>query len=257
MNMTRTRIYTFWRNSTLDHPITVLTILVVLATLAFQYTFVHLRINTDTAKLVAPDAPFQQYSRSYEEAFSQDLHTLLLVVESDTPELTKSASKRLLRLLRDNTDHFNSAYIPYDNEFFRQNGLLYLDTGELESLSNSLSLAQPFIGRIAQETNLTGFFSILEGALKSGATTRAAIIDLTPLTDKVTRVLDKVLSGENALLSWESMISEKKTHSSKEFIIVSPKFDYSHIRPAKNAIESINKAIASIQDPYSPLSRCG
>ena len=250
--MPRSRIYTFWRNWTIGHPITALSILVVLGILAFQYALGHLRINTDTAKLIAPDAPFQQYSRYYEKAFSQDLHTLLLVVESDTPELTKSASKRLLRLLRDNTDHFNSAYIPYDNGFFRQNGLLYLDTDELESLSNSLSLAQPFIGRIAQETNLTGFFSILEDALKSGDTTRTAAIDLTSLTHKVTLALDKVINGENALLSWESMISGKKTHSSKEFIIVSPKFDYSHIRPAKNAIESINKAIASIQDPHLP-----
>jgi predicted RND superfamily exporter protein len=250
--MPRSRIYTFWRNWTIGHPITALSILVVLGILAFQYALGHLRINTDTTRLIAPDAPFQQHSRSYEKAFSQDLHTLLLVVESDTPELTKSASKRLLRLLRDNTDHFNSAYIPYDNEFFRQNGLLYLDTDELESLSDSLSLAQPFIGRIAQETNLTGFFSILEDALKSGDTTRTAAIDLTSLTHKVTLALDKVINGENALLSWESMISGKKTHSSKEFIIVSPKFDYSHIRPAKNAIESINKAIASIQDPYLP-----
>src|SRR5687768_4628870 len=115
--MVKTHIYTFWRNWTLGHPVTVLAILVVLGILALQYTVGNLRINTDTAKLIAPDAPFQQYSRYYEKAFSQDLHTLLLVVESDTPELTKSASKRLLRLLRNNTQHFNSAYIPYDNEF--------------------------------------------------------------------------------------------------------------------------------------------
>ena len=205
----------------------------MLGILAFQYALGHLRIDTDTAKLIAPDAPFQQHNRSYEKAFSQDLHTLLLVVESDTPELTKSASKRLLRLLRDNTDHFNSAYIPYGDEFFRQNGLLYLDTDELENLSNSLLLAQPFIGRIAQETDLTGFFSILEDALKSGDTTRTAAIDLTSLTNRVTLALDKVIDGENALLSWESMISEKKMHSSKEFIIVLANFDYSRIHPAK------------------------
>ena len=45
--------------------------------------------------------------------------------------------------------HFNSAYIPYDNGFFRENGLLYLDTDELQTLSNNLATAQPFIGRIA------------------------------------------------------------------------------------------------------------
>ena len=123
-----------------------------------HYTVDHLRIDTDTGKLIAPDAPFQQYRRLYEQAFSQDLSTLLLVVESDTPELTKSASRKLLGLLSNDTTHFNSAYIPNDNEFFRQNGLLYLDTDELQTLSNNLSIAQPFIGRIAPATQSDRFF---------------------------------------------------------------------------------------------------
>ena len=119
---------------------------------------------------------FSNTASLYEQAFSQDLSTLLLVVESDTPELTKSASRKLLGMLSSDTDHFNSAYIPNDNEFFRRNGLLYLDTDELQTLSNDLSVAQPFIGRIAQQPSLTGFFSIFEDALKATdkGTARAA-----------------------------------------------------------------------------------
>ena len=51
--------------------------------------------------------------------------------------------------------------------FSVENGLLYLDTDELQTLSSDLSVAQPFIGRIAQQPNLTGFFSIFEDALKA------------------------------------------------------------------------------------------
>lgn len=230
----------------------VLSIVVLLSILALQYTAGHLSINTDTAELVAPDAPFQKNRRNYEKAFSQDLHTLLLVVESDTPELTKSATKRLLRLLSANKNCFNSAYIPNDDEFFRQNGLLYLDTNELQSLSNNLSLAQPFIGRIAQEPNLTGFFSIFEDALTSTDKTQVVPIDLTSLINKVTSALHKTLNGENALLSWESLISDKKTHDRNGFIIVTPKFDFTQIRPAESAIDSIRKAVAEVQDPNLP-----
>src|SRR5574340_607608 len=152
--MSATRSYASWGNWVLCHPFTVLSILAVLAMLAAHYAVDNLRIDTDTGKLIAPDAPFQQYRRHYEQAFSQDLSTLLLVVESDTPELTKSASRRLFGLLSNDTDHFNSVYIPNDDEFFRQNGLLYLDTGELQTLSGDMSAAQPFIGRIAQEPSL-------------------------------------------------------------------------------------------------------
>ncbi|ARO86716.1 hopanoid biosynthesis-associated RND transporter HpnN [Nitrosospira lacus] len=255
--MSTSRSYAFWGNWVLEHPFGVLSTVIVLGILAAHYTVGHLRIDTDTGNLIAPDAPFQQYRRHYEQAFSQDLSTLLLVIESDTPELTKSASRRLLDLLSNDTDHFNSAYIPNDNEFFRQNGLLYLDTDALQTLSNDLSVAQPFIGRIAQQPNLTGFFSIFEDALK--ATDKAATeknqlmpIDLASLADKISLVLHKTLNGENALLSWESLIAEKKRHAGKAFIIVSPKLDHSEIRPAQGAIEAIRKAAADIQDPALP-----
>jgi hopanoid biosynthesis associated RND transporter like protein HpnN len=251
----QTRSHSFfsrWGNLTLGRPLVVLAIVVLLSILALQYTANHLSINTDTAELVAPDAPFQKNRRNYEKAFSQDVHTLLLVVESDTPELTKAATKRLQRLLSANKDHFNSVYIPNDSEFFRQNGLLYLDIDELQTLSNNLSQAQPFIGRIAQEPNLTGFFSIFEDALASTDKSQVVPIDLTSLLEKVTAALHKTLNGENALLSWENLISDKKTQQRNGFIVVSPKFDFSQIRPAESAINSIRKAVAEIQDPNLP-----
>jgi hopanoid biosynthesis associated RND transporter like protein HpnN len=251
----QTRSHSFfsrWGNLTLGRPLVVLAIVVLLSILALQYTANHLSINTDTAELVAPDAPFQKNRRNYEKAFSQDVHTLLLVVESDTPELTKAATKRLQRLLSANKDHFNSVYIPNDSEFFRQNGLLYLDIDELQTLSNNLSQAQPFIGRIAQEPNLTGFFSIFEDALASTDKSQVVPIDLTSLLEKVTAALHKTLNGENALLSWENLISDKKTQQRNGFIVVSPKFDFSQIRPAESAINSIRKAVAEVQDPNLP-----
>ncbi len=245
-------IFSYWGNLTLNNPFKVLLIVILSSLLAVQYTADHLSINTDTAELVAPDAPFQKNRRAYEKAFSQDLHTMLLVVESDTPELTKSATKRLLRLLLADHEHVNSAYIPDDDDFFHQNGLLYLDTDELQNLSNNLSQAQPFIGRIAQQPNLTGFLSIFEDALSSTDKTQLVPIDLTSLIEKVARALHKTINGENAMLSWQSMISDKKTHSDNGFIVVAPKFDFSQIRPAENTIDVIRKAAAQIQEPNLP-----
>jgi hopanoid biosynthesis associated RND transporter like protein HpnN len=243
-------------NWVLYNPVLVLLTVGVLATFAWQYTADNLSINTDTAELIAPDAPFQKNRRNFEKAFSQDMHTLLLVIESATPELTKSATKRLRRLLNADQANFESVYIPNDNEFFRQNGLLYLDIDDLQTLSNNLSQAQPFIGRIAQEPNLNGFFSILQDALTSSDKTQVVPIDLSSLLDKVSRALHKSVNGENSLLSWEALIAEKRLkaqQSNKEFIIVLPKLDFTNIRPAENAIQSIHKAITEIQEPYLPV----
>ena len=145
----------------------VLLIVSLLTYFALQYTVANLSIDTDTTDMVAPNAPFQKNLRNYEKAFSQDMHTILLVVESNTPELTKAATKRLGRLLSADKVNFESVYIPSENEFFHENGLLYLDSAELQKLSNSLSQAQSFIGSISQEPNLSGFFSIFEDALNT------------------------------------------------------------------------------------------
>ena len=243
-------------NWALSHPFSVLLIVGLLTFFAWQYTASHLSIDTNTTDMVAPNAPFQKNLRNYEKAFSQDMHTLLLVVESDTPELTKSATKRLGRLLSADKANFEAIYIPNENDFFHQNGLLYLDSNDLQTLSGNLSQAQPFIGRISQEPNLTGFFSIFEDALSNADKTRDVPIDLPLLIDKVSAALHKSMNGENNLLSWETLIAEKKISgksADKGFITVSPKFDYTQIRPAEGAINAIRKAIAEIQQPGLPL----
>jgi hopanoid biosynthesis associated RND transporter like protein HpnN len=243
-----------WGKWSVKNPFSVLLALSVLMSLAFYYTANHLSINTDTTELVAPDAPFQQTVRKFEKAFPQDMRTLLLVVESGTPELTKSATQRLSRLLGTDTAHFDSVYTPNDNVFFRQNGLLYLDMADLQNLSATLSQAQPFIGRIAQETHLSGFFAILDDALSAANDNKTTLpLDLPVLVNKITRVLHQTVNGENSLLSWQELIAPNKTVASKNsFIMVRPKLDYSQIRPAETAINAVRKAVAAIQEPDLP-----
>jgi hopanoid biosynthesis associated RND transporter like protein HpnN len=248
-------LFSRWGNWTLNNPVMVLLIVSLLTYFAWQYTITHLSIDTDTTDMVAPNAPFQKNLRNYEKAFSQDLHTILLVVESNTPELTKAATKRLGRLLGADKVNFQTVYIPSENEFFHKNGLLYLGSDELQSLSNNLSQAQSFIGRISQEPNLSGFFSIFDDALNTSNKDQAVPVDLPALIDKVSLSLHKSMSGENNLLSWEELIAEKKLSGNsvdKGFISVSPKFDYTQIRPAENAINAVRKAIAEVQQPDVP-----
>ena len=248
-------LFSIWGGWVLKHPFSVLIIVALLTVLAGQYAGSHLSIDTDTQDMVAPNAPFQQNRRHYEKAFAQDLHTLLLVVESDTPELTKAATKRLGRLLNADKTNFETVYIPSENEFFHKNGLLYLTPTELQAVSNNLSQAQPFIGRISQEPNLTGFFSIFEDALSAKADKQDLPVDLATLIDKVALALHKSINGENNLLSWEVLIADNKLSGKdggKGFITLSPKFEYSQIRPAEHAIESVRKAIAEIQQPDLP-----
>lgn len=248
----RVGLLAHWGDWSLRYAGLVVISIVLLAGLALYYTANHLSINTDTAELIAPDAPFQQNRRQFEKAFAQDMHTLVLVVESSTPELTKAATKRLARLLRADSKSFVSVTIPNDEAFFHQNGLLYLETAELQTLSNRLAEAQPFIGRISQTPNLTGFFGVFEDALTKADTAQSAPIDLTTLINKVVVAMHQTLNGEPALLSWEKLMAEKRSQPDKGFIVVSPQFDYTQIRPAEQAIETVKKAVAAVQEPGLP-----
>ncbi|MDP2902815.1 MAG: MMPL family transporter [Methylovulum sp.] len=241
-----------WGNWSLDNPVVLLLITSLIIYGAWQYTANHLSINTDTTELVAPDAPFQQNRRHFENAFPQDMRTILLVLESNTPELTRAAATRISRLLGADSDNFDSVYTPNDNAFFRQNGLLYLDIDDLQNLSATMSEAQPFIGRIAQETHLSGFFSILDDALLSSNGNTDLPMDLPSLINKVSSALHSSINNGNTMLSWEALIASKKVTAKTSFIIVRPKLDYSRIRPAEKAIDAVRKAVAEVQEPGLP-----
>ena len=244
-----------WSNWLLYSPGLLLAIATLMAYLAIQYTGTHLSVNTDTAELIAPDAPFQQNRRKFEQQFGQEVHTLLLVIESSSPELTKAAAQRLGRELRADKEHFTKIYRPDENAFFHRNGLLYLDTDKLEDFSVTLAQAQPFIGRISQDPSLNGFFSIFVDALNASNKSEEVPIDLISLIDKVSASLNKTLNGETDLLSWQKLIAENKIseeQSDKAFIFVTPKFDFSQILPVEPAINSIRRAVDRIQDPNLP-----
>lgn len=252
---TSRNLFSRWGDWTLTKPWLVLCVMAVLTYAAGSYTVSHLSINTDTTDMVTPNAPFQRNLRNFEKAFSQDLHTLLLVIESDSPELAKAATTRLGRLLSADKTHFETVYIPGDNDFFHQNGLLYLDTDELQNLSANVAQAQPFIGRIAQQPNLSGFFSIFEDALTASDKQQDIPTDLPTLIDKVAVALQNSLNGKPHLLSWEGLLGAQKAKSAsahKGFITVSPKFDYRQIRPAEDAINAIHLAVSQIQQPGAP-----
>ncbi len=241
-----------WGNWSLNNPAILLLFIVLIVFSAWQYTANNLSINTDTTELVAPDAPFQQNRRIFEKQFPQDMRTILLVLESETPELSKAAATRLSRILATDQQHFDSVYTPNDNAFFRQNGLLYLDSDALQNLSATLAEAQPFIGRIAEETHLSGFFSILDEALANAHGKDKLPMDLPALVNRVSKTLHAALNNDKTMLSWEELIADKTIAPKNSFIIIRPKLDYSQIRPAETAINAIKKAVADVQEPGLP-----
>jgi len=116
-------------------PWTLLLLSLLLCGATLHYTIKNLEINTNTAEMLSPDLPFQQNQAHFNQAFPEDATTIIFVVQADTPEESSQAAGKLAEQLNKANDRFDSAYIPTDNAFFRQQALLYLDQNDLDNFA--------------------------------------------------------------------------------------------------------------------------
>ncbi|MFN3077798.1 MAG: hypothetical protein ABT940_13150, partial [Alphaproteobacteria bacterium] len=58
---------------------------------------------------------------------------------------------------------------PEGDPFFRRNGLLYLELGEIDALGDRLARVQPFLGSLWQDRSLRGLFELLTLAITETA----------------------------------------------------------------------------------------
>jgi hypothetical protein len=227
-------------------PWTLLLLSLSLCGATLYYTFENLEINTNTAEMLSPDLPFQQNQAHFNQAFPEDATTIIFAVEAKTPEETSLAAIKLAEQLNKADDRFDSAYIPTDNAFFRQQALLYLDQNDLNNFAKKLTDAQPFIGHLAQNYHLEGLFGIIGQALNRHD--NALPMDLNPILIAIDDVLKSQLNGQSNYLSWQNILSEHKpdgdqsadaqTQLSRTIVIAKPKMHFNEMLPADVALSA-------------------
>lgn len=73
--------------------------------------------------------------------FPQYPNSIVVVVDGPNADLVDRAAEELTAAIGERPNLFDSVYDPQDMEFFRRNGLLYLDTDELSDLVATESLS--------------------------------------------------------------------------------------------------------------------
>ena len=137
------RFLCWWGTQVLRFPWVLILLTVLLTAASLHYTINNLGVNTNTAEMLSPDLPYQKNRLRIEAEFPQDAGVIILVVDALTPEETSQAANTLAEVLKSQADNFSSVYIPTENDFFRQQALLFLDQDELEELAEKLTEAQP------------------------------------------------------------------------------------------------------------------
>ena len=244
------RFLCWWGNAVLRFPWSLIVIVLLLTVASVNYTIENLGVNTNTAEMLSPDLPFQKNRTRIESEFPQDAGIIILVVDAPTPEETSQAANLLAKKLSTQIDNFSYVYIPTENDFFKQQSLLFLDTEELDDLSRRLTDAQPFIGYLGQHYHLQGLLDIIGKALASP--TKELPMDLTPLLLAVNTSISHQIKQQPYKVSWQNLLAANKLNSktNRTLVIAKPKLDFSEIMAAEHSLTAARATINQIQQAH-------
>jgi len=250
----------WWGSKVLRFSWLVILLFIVVCAASLHFTINNLGVNTDTSTLLSQDLPFQKNRARWEQAFPQDAGNVLLVVESPTAEQTSIASNELAKRLAANKQLFEYVYIPDDNTFLKQQGLLYLEANKLEDLANKLSDAQPFIGYLSKNYHLQGLLEILGKALEN--TDDELPMDLNPLLTEIDQSLIAVQAKQKHYLSWQKLLAVNEANDRntlRSIVSAKPIADFNSMQPAKRSMDYARTIIQEIKllDPQVTIRMTG
>ncbi len=240
------RFLCWWGTQVLRFPWLLIFLTLLLSAASLHYTANNLGVNTNTSEMLSADLPFQKNRLRIESEFPQDAGVIILVVDALTPEETSQAARLLSDKLAVQTNSFSSVYIPTENDFFRQQALLFLDQQELEDLGEKLTDAQPFIGYLAQNYHLEGLLEIITQALEN--TDKALPMDLNPLLVAIDNAITHQLNQQPYSVSWQNLLAADKlnTESNRTLVIARPKLNFDEIMPAEQALTAARATVNDI-----------
>lgn len=216
----------------------------LLAVLSFFYTAQNLGVNSNTAEMFDQELPFRQIRDQYKETFPATEDNFVVVVSGPVPELVTSAADSIAKQFGSRKDLFESVFQPAGEPFMKNNQLLYLDTSDLNELSEKLVKARPMMSFLSDNYSLQGLFSFLGLMIRFSSAQQ--LDGMAPMFNKMDSVLIAISGGNRAQMSWKNLMGNENDlyHDGYSFIQVKPVLDYTKLRPAKTAIEEARKITA-------------
>lgn len=213
---------------------------------ALYYAVNNVTVDASVDKMLSPELPFRQNEIAINQAFPLSNGTLSVIVEARTAEQADDVAGKLAKALRARTERFKSIFYPEGLTFLRQNGLLYLDRDELESLADRLAEAQPLLAGISADPTLRGLADILSLALENATAESGTAFG--PALRKMTATVNALADGKNTRLSWQTLLSDDTDDetANRRFIIAQPVVNFGSLSPVSETMSVIRDVTAML-----------
>jgi uncharacterized protein len=222
---------------------------VILAGFAGWYTSGHLGISTDTDLMFAESLPWRQRAMTFKADFPQFRDLLVAVIDAREPEEAEATAAALAEALTQDRAHFQTVRRPDALPYLQQEGLLFLDTNQLESALDRTIDAQPFIGELAKDPNARGLFAAL-ALLGTGVEQGEA--NLTPYQTALRGFHDAMadtITGHPRPLSWTRLLGGDLADlgGKYKFVLAQPELDHTKLQAGGAATEAMRAAAAGLE----------
>jgi hypothetical protein len=221
----------------------ILSIAAVPTGLAGVHVARNLGVNSDVVQNVAKDLPSRRNHDAFAKLFPNLENALLVVVEGETPELTREATRALRDQMRTDPRVFADVYETGASDFFETHGLLYRSVDELDVFADQMARMQPLLAELERDPGIeTLTRSISDGldALREGEG------DIDPaewsrILDSLSRATIEVYNEYPLAVSWEEMmLSDTAIETSlRRVLVVHPVLDFTALMPAGRVMNEI------------------
>lgn len=246
------RFLVFWAEAARRGRWAIVALFIAATALAGWHAATHLKVNTDTSEMLDPDLPFQQNARALREAFPQIKTDIIVIVKADTLDEADAFAGLLRERLLERSGVIEAVFAPAEEPFFLENGLLYLDTNDLESRLAQMTKAAGLIETLVKSPSADTLFQTLADNDALAERSELGQETLADIYAELADVVEASLAGERRPFSWMGALDagEPGSNGFLRLVYATPVQDFSRLQPAKPAIDAIRDEIAALEKDF-------
>jgi hopanoid biosynthesis associated RND transporter like protein HpnN len=220
-------------------------VLLSLSVLLAVYAATELGVNSDNVQLVSEDVASNRAHQEFSRLFPILDNALLVVIDADTPELSREAARALVAELSGFPERFREVYLPGGGAFFERNGLLYRSLEDLDEFADQMARMQPIIAELERDPSVANLSRLVKLGLEQLSPDQIAAENWSEVLDRVNQAAVSVYSEIPLQISWEELFLRGSVLevSTRQVLVVDPVLDFDSPLPAGRALAEI-RAVA-------------